>query len=98
MVSTDGPNKGQKTGVWKGTLDQLSDKKGDQRKIPNKIQCELLLEETFGEHEVEVISNSLRLANVVVRECFADESVDLYGRYLRALEMSGQDPSGGQKA
>ncbi|KAI7774117.1 hypothetical protein LA080_009284 [Diaporthe eres] len=36
IVSKYGPNKGQKVGVWRGTLDQLSHEKGDQRLLPNK--------------------------------------------------------------
>lgn len=36
IVSKYGPNKGQKMGVWRGTLDQLSHVKGDQRLLPNK--------------------------------------------------------------
>lgn len=89
IISTDGPNKGQKTGVWKGTLDQLSWEKGDQRKIPNKIQCELLVKEIFGEAEANDRATLLRLRSVAVRECFADESVDLRACYEEALALSG---------
>lgn len=91
IISTDGPNKGQKTGVWKGTLDQLSWEKGDQRKIPNKIQCDLLVKEIFGEVEAVDRARLLRLGSVGVRECFADadENADLRARYEKALALSG---------
>ncbi|KAG6360891.1 hypothetical protein INS49_011959 [Diaporthe citri] len=89
IISTDGPNKGQKIGLWKGTLDQLSWDKGDQRKIPNNIQCELLVKEIFGEVEADDRANLVRLGSVEVRECFADENVDLRACYEKVLALRG---------
>lgn len=37
IVSKYGPNKGQKVGVWRGTLDQLSHVKGDQGLLPTRM-------------------------------------------------------------
>lgn len=37
IVSRRGPNKGQKIGVWKGVLDQLSRLKGDQSLLPDRM-------------------------------------------------------------
>lgn len=89
IVSTGGPNRGQKTGVWIGTLDQLSDQKGDQRLIPNKRQCEALLVEIFGAEEAFNKARALRLQRHAVRECFANQGGNLRQSYetARALSM-----------
>lgn len=88
IFARDGPNQGEKVGVWKGSLEQLSWRQGDQRKIPNAIQCYLLVEEIFGEDEVERRVDALRLTRLAARECLADESVALAARYQRALTLS----------
>lgn len=89
IVSTGGPNRGQKTGVWIGTLDQLSDQKGDQRLIPNKRQCEALLVEIFGAEAAFNKARALRLQRHAVRECFANQGGNLRQSYetARALSM-----------
>lgn len=88
IVEEQGPTNGQKVGVWKGTLDQLSDKKGDQRLIPNKKQCKVLLEEIFSEKELDHRVSLLKLERFSVRECFADDKATLRLRYNRALAVS----------
>lgn len=89
IVSIGGPNRGQKTGVWIGTLDQLSDQKGDQRLIPNKMQCQALVEKIFGEDEAYDRARVLKLQRPAVRECFANQDGNLRQSYetARALSM-----------
>lgn len=81
---------GRKRGVWKGTLDQLSWDKGDQAKIPNKIQCYLLVEELFGEDQVDMRVNALKLDDIWVRRWFVREGYSRRARYNGALDRSSR--------
>lgn len=87
IVAVDSLTRGQVTGVWKGTLDQLSHRKGDQHVIPTRLQCELMLDDIFGDEGPDK-AELLRLDLFEVREWFAWENLAPQVRYERALQHS----------
>lgn len=71
-------------------MDQLSWQKGDQVKIPSKVQFHLEAEELFGEDELDLRVDALKLDNIWVRRWFAREGMSLRARCDGAFALSSR--------